>query len=348
MFADSQAFSRASHELRTPLNAILGFGQLLALDELNESQRHSVDQIMAGGRHLLALIEDLLDVSRLDAKGLELQPVDVAALIDDAVSLCAPLAAGESLTVAVDAGEEPLWAWRRPPPPQAGAAQPDLERDQVQPSRRLDHGPGPARRRRRRPPRRGRLGHRHDLPAAQPPVPAVRAPRRAAPRHRGQRARPGRLEGSGRGDGRDDRRRFDPRRRLGLQRPAARRRGGPPAGAAVPQAAEPSGQAGAYRGPGAERPSRAGSRPALRRPATRDEASGLCPAAGARGSATIERRDRPRLTAAPPAASRDAAPAPAAHPTGAGCRRPSRPPEPPASRPCRPAPGPAWSPTSRL
>ncbi len=78
MFADSQAVSRASHELRTPLNAILGFGQLLALDELNESQRHSVDQIMAGGRHLLALIEDLLDVSRLDAKGLAVGPVESA------------------------------------------------------------------------------------------------------------------------------------------------------------------------------------------------------------------------------------------------------------------------------
>ncbi len=110
MFADSQALSRASHELRTPLNAILGFGQLLALDELNESQRHSVDQIVAGGRHLLALIEDLLNVSRLDATGLERQPVDVATLIDDAASLCAPLAAADSLTVTVDAGEEPLWA----------------------------------------------------------------------------------------------------------------------------------------------------------------------------------------------------------------------------------------------
>jgi signal transduction histidine kinase len=110
VFADSQALCRASHELRTPLNAILGFGQLLARDELNESQRHSVDQIMAGGRHLLALIEDLLDVSRLDATGLERQPVDIATLIHDAVSLCAPLAAADSLTVTVDAGEEPLWA----------------------------------------------------------------------------------------------------------------------------------------------------------------------------------------------------------------------------------------------
>src|ERR1700733_6607231 len=109
MFANSQALSRASHELRTPLNAILGFGQLLAFDELNDSQRHSVDQIMAGGRHLLALIEDLLDVSRLDAKGLALGPIEIGAQIDDAVSLCAPLAAGHSLTVTVDAGDE-LWA----------------------------------------------------------------------------------------------------------------------------------------------------------------------------------------------------------------------------------------------
>ena len=114
MFADSKAVSRASHELRTPLNAILGFGQLLALDELNESQRHSVDQIMAGGRHLLALIEDLLDISRLDAKSLALAPVEIGAQIDEAVALCAGLAAEESLTVTVDAREEPLWAFADP------------------------------------------------------------------------------------------------------------------------------------------------------------------------------------------------------------------------------------------
>jgi signal transduction histidine kinase len=110
MFSSSEALSRASHELRTPLNAILGFGQLLELDELNESQRHSVEQIMAGGRHLLALIEDLLDLSRLDARGLESQPVEVSTQIAEAVSLCAPLAAERSLTLAVDAGAHPRWA----------------------------------------------------------------------------------------------------------------------------------------------------------------------------------------------------------------------------------------------
>ena len=110
MFSNSEALSRASHELRTPLNAILGFGQLLELDELNDSQRHSVEQIVAGGRHLLALIEDLLDLSRLDASGLDLQPVDVGAQIAEAVSLCAPLSAEPSLTLTVDAGAHPHWA----------------------------------------------------------------------------------------------------------------------------------------------------------------------------------------------------------------------------------------------
>ena len=114
MFSSSEALSRASHELRTPLNAILGFGQLLALDELNESQRHSVEQIMAGGRHLLALIEDLLDLSRLDASGLELQPVEVGAQIAEAVSLSAPLATARSLSITVDAGERTLWALAEP------------------------------------------------------------------------------------------------------------------------------------------------------------------------------------------------------------------------------------------
>jgi signal transduction histidine kinase len=114
MFSNSEALSRASHELRTPLNAILGFGQLLELDELNESQRHSVEQIMAGGRHLLALIEDLLDLSRLDAAGLELQPVDVGAQIAEAVSLCAPLSAERSLTLTVDSSDEPKWALADP------------------------------------------------------------------------------------------------------------------------------------------------------------------------------------------------------------------------------------------
>jgi signal transduction histidine kinase len=108
MLSDREALSRASHELRTPLQAILGFGQLLALDSLSESQRHSVEQIIAGGRHLLTLIEDLLDLSRVGE--LALAPADLTEEIAHAVALCRPLATERSLTVTLDLPEEPLRA----------------------------------------------------------------------------------------------------------------------------------------------------------------------------------------------------------------------------------------------
>jgi len=112
MFSSNEALSRVSHELRTPLNAILGFGQLLALDQLNESQRHSVEQILAGGRHLLELIEDLMDLSRLEAGNfpLSMTPVEITDEIVQAVALCGPLAAEKSLAVHIEAGEDPVWA----------------------------------------------------------------------------------------------------------------------------------------------------------------------------------------------------------------------------------------------
>ncbi len=106
MLSDREALTRASHELRTPLNAILGFGQLLALDPLSDSQRHSVEQIIAGGRHLLSLVEDLLDLSGV--RELSIAPVDVVEEIEHAVALCRPLAAERSLTVNVEVLEPTL------------------------------------------------------------------------------------------------------------------------------------------------------------------------------------------------------------------------------------------------
>lgn len=66
--AKSAYLSRMSHELRTPMNAVLGFGQLLEMDDkLNESQLASINEIMKAGRHLLELIDDVLDISRIEA-----------------------------------------------------------------------------------------------------------------------------------------------------------------------------------------------------------------------------------------------------------------------------------------
>jgi signal transduction histidine kinase/ActR/RegA family two-component response regulator len=95
----NEFLSRMSHELRTPLNAILGFGQLLTLDELTESQAESVDQILKGGRHLLDLINEVLDISRIETGTLPLspEPVLVSEVVDDTLTLMQPLAAHRRL-----------------------------------------------------------------------------------------------------------------------------------------------------------------------------------------------------------------------------------------------------------
>jgi signal transduction histidine kinase len=112
MFSSNEALSRVSHEFRTPLTAILGFGELLSLDPLSESQRESVEQILAGGRHLLALVEDLLDLSRVAAGNLPLEPtpVDIQAEITQTVGLIGPLAADKSLSVEIELTDGPLYA----------------------------------------------------------------------------------------------------------------------------------------------------------------------------------------------------------------------------------------------
>jgi signal transduction histidine kinase/CheY-like chemotaxis protein len=99
--AKSEFLSRMSHELRTPLNAVLGFGQLLELDDLTEAQRESVGHILKGGRHLLDLINEVLDISHIEAGRLSLspEPVLVSELLTDVLRLIAPLAAERSVNL---------------------------------------------------------------------------------------------------------------------------------------------------------------------------------------------------------------------------------------------------------
>jgi CheY-like chemotaxis protein len=107
--ARSEFLSRMSHELRTPLNAILGFAQLLEMDDLAPIQRESVEQILRGGRHLLAMIDEVLDLSRIQTGKLTLsvEAVSLNAAITQAVALVAPLASEVGLTLdAPDMDEE--------------------------------------------------------------------------------------------------------------------------------------------------------------------------------------------------------------------------------------------------
>jgi signal transduction histidine kinase/ActR/RegA family two-component response regulator len=92
--AKSEFLSRMSHELRTPLNSVIGFGQLLEMDRLTEEQKEAVERILSAGRHLLGLINEVLEISRIEAGVLRmsLEPVPVAETIESAVSLVRPLA----------------------------------------------------------------------------------------------------------------------------------------------------------------------------------------------------------------------------------------------------------------
>jgi signal transduction histidine kinase/CheY-like chemotaxis protein/CHASE3 domain sensor protein len=104
--AKSEFLSRMSHELRTPLNAILGFAQLLELDELPEEQSSSVDQIQVAGRHLLALINEVLDISRIEAGRVSLstEPIEVGGVLDEVAALLAPVAEAAGVELSVDTG----------------------------------------------------------------------------------------------------------------------------------------------------------------------------------------------------------------------------------------------------
>ena len=102
--AKSDFLSRMSHDLRTPLNAILGFAQLLDLDAPNDATRESADQIRRGGEHLLALINEVLDIARIEAGHLSLSPEPVPALeiVTLATELLQPLAAKRGISIVVD------------------------------------------------------------------------------------------------------------------------------------------------------------------------------------------------------------------------------------------------------
>ena len=99
--AKSEFISRMSHELRTPLNAILGFTQLLGLDELDDEQRECVDQVMRAGRHLVQLVDEVLDIARIEAGELRisLEPIAASELIGETVALVAPLAEQRSIAL---------------------------------------------------------------------------------------------------------------------------------------------------------------------------------------------------------------------------------------------------------
>ena len=108
--AKSEFLSRMSHELRTPLNAILGFGQLLQLMLPADAQEKrppgpdsidSIQHVVGAGRHLLKMVDEVLDLARIEAGHISLspEPVSVDQLLAEALALVRPLAAEHGITL---------------------------------------------------------------------------------------------------------------------------------------------------------------------------------------------------------------------------------------------------------
>ncbi len=215
--AKSEFLSRMSHELRTPLNAILGFAQLLEMDELPAEQASSVDQIQVAGRHLLALINEVLDISRIEAGRVSLstEPVEVersARRSDDAAGAGRRgggyRALGRHRRIAVPARA------RRSPAIAPGAAQSRFQRREVQHPGRLGGVCHRALRRRSGPVRGPRHRARDPTREARPVVPPLLAARSRAFRRRRDGGRSGPVEAARRSHGRRHRRGLVPRTRF--------------------------------------------------------------------------------------------------------------------------------------
>ncbi|MFZ4463811.1 MAG: PAS domain S-box protein [Bacteroidales bacterium] len=99
--AKSEFLSRMSHELRTPMNSILGFGQLLEMGDLNTAQVKGVSHIMKSGKHLLELINEVLDISRIESGriSLSLEPVELQGVIRETVDIVQPLASARQIKI---------------------------------------------------------------------------------------------------------------------------------------------------------------------------------------------------------------------------------------------------------
>ena len=101
--AKTAFLARMSHELRTPLNAVIGFAQLLELEPLDETQLDYVHQIRRAGAHLVDLIAEVMDISRIESGTMTIsaEPVGLAEVLADVMALVRPIADRRSISLEI-------------------------------------------------------------------------------------------------------------------------------------------------------------------------------------------------------------------------------------------------------
>lgn len=102
--AKSDFLSRMSHELRTPMNSILGFAQLMEMGQLDAGQQKSISHILKSGKHLLDLINEVLDISRIEAGrvSISVEPVEITNVITDVIETLHPLASTKNVNLVIN------------------------------------------------------------------------------------------------------------------------------------------------------------------------------------------------------------------------------------------------------
>jgi PAS domain S-box-containing protein len=109
--AKSDFLANMSHEIRTPMNAIVGLTHLLKRAGVTPQQVERLDKIDASGRHLLGIVNDILDLSKIEAGRLQLESTDfhLGAILDNVASIIGQTARDKGLEIVLERNDVPLW-----------------------------------------------------------------------------------------------------------------------------------------------------------------------------------------------------------------------------------------------